>query len=128
MRGHEERSKVVKFLIVGGTNTALMYGLYLLLLWVGVAYVPAVIADYAIGIAVGYLLNRHWTFASQGRPTYGFLKYCTSYVGVFLLNLVLLVGFVELGDIDEGIAQIPAIGLATVASYLLQRRWVFRAA
>jgi putative flippase GtrA len=87
-----------------------------------------VIADYALGICYGYLLNRHWTFRAHGRPRYGLLKYCTSYALVFGLNVALLVPFVELLGWREDLAQIPAIGIATIASYAAQRFWVFQSA
>lgn len=123
-----ERTKVLRFLIVGGTNTAIMYGIYLALLWLGVPYLAAVIADYALGIVYGYSLNRWWTFRAHGRPRYGFVKYCTSYALVFGLNVALLVPFVEWFGWRADLAQIPAIAIATVASYGAQRLWVFRPA
>ena len=125
-KDREERRKLLKFLIVGGANTLVMYSLYVLLLYVGLGYVVAITADYFFGICLGYTLNRYWTFKSHGKPTRGFLKYCVSYVGVYLLNLVLLIGFVELCSLGEAIAQIPAIAVATIASYSAQRIWVFK--
>lgn len=124
----EEQIKILKFLVVGGTNTAIMYGLYVLLLYVGLPWFVALTADYSLGIVYGYLLNRYWTFRSHGKPTHGFSKYCASYGGMFAVNSALLTLFVEGFGWRADIGQIPAIGLAMIAVYGLQRFWVFKPA
>ena len=103
-----------------------MYLLYLLLLYLGAQYLVALTADYALGICFGYLLNRYWTFRTHGKPKHSFFKYSGSYIVVYLLNLLLLFSFVAGMGIDERLAQIPAVGLVTLASYGIQRFWVFR--
>ena len=128
LRNKEEQRKLLKFLIVGGSNTLVMFALYALLIYVGLDYRLAITADYVLGICLGYALNRYWTFKSQGKPKLGFLKYCVSYVGAFVLNFVLLVGFVELFGLGEYVGQVAAIALATIAMYPLQRIWVFKPA
>lgn len=49
-----------------------------------------------------------------------------TYYGVYLLNVVLLMFFVELAGINKLLAQFFALGMATLVSYLAQRGWVFR--
>ena len=103
-----------------------MYLLYLLLLYLGAQYLVALTADYALGICFGYLMNRYWTFRAHGKQYNTFFKYSVSYVAVYLLNLVLLYSFVAGMGFDERFAQIPAVGFVTLASYGVQRFWVFR--
>ncbi|HHM06077.1 MAG TPA: GtrA family protein [Gammaproteobacteria bacterium] len=123
-----ERRKLLRFLIVGGVNTAVTYVLYLLLLYLGLPYIVALAVDYAIGIGLGYVLNCHWTFQASQRHLCGVLKYCANYAGIFVINLALLILFVETFDMVEALAQIPALALATVVSYAAQRFWVFKSA
>jgi len=52
----------IKFAIVGGLNSLLSVVTYALLLVVGVWYVAATVAAYGVAMAVGYTLNRRWTF------------------------------------------------------------------
>ncbi len=121
-----EHRKVAKFILVGSFNTGAMLGLYWLLIWLGLHYKLALTADYAVGAVLGYLLNRAWTFASQGRSKAGFPKYVATYVFVFGLNFVLLHIAVETVGMDAFWGQIPALALVTIVSYLMQRFWVFR--
>ena len=120
-----EQRKIVRFILVGGFKTAVGYGLYLLLLWFGLHHDVALAGDYLFAITVGYVINRSWTFTNQGRPTAPVLKYVLSYILVFVLNSLALDLAIELGTGPE-LGQIPCLVLATVASYLLQRYWVFQ--
>ena len=120
------RDKIVKFLIVGGTNTLLMYLLYLGLIYLGMHYGLALALDYVCGVLLGYILNRHWTFASHGKQINSFPRYVLTYVGVFAGNMALLVLFVESGLLGPELGQLIAFGLVTVMSFILQNAWVFK--
>ena len=52
-------------------------------------------------------------------------KYVFAYVLVFVLNWAALNLAVGAG-MGPALGQIPSLALATVASYLLQRLWVFK--
>jgi len=119
-------AKSLKFLVVGGLNTAAFYGVYVFLLWLGCHYALALVLEYCGGIVTGYLMNRHWTFASHGGTRRGFAKYFAAYGGVFLLNMLLLGTIVESGLMGPVVGQIAAMGTVAVASFLLQNYWVFR--
>ncbi|MFC1740452.1 GtrA family protein [Pseudomonadota bacterium] len=121
-----EQRQLFRFIVVGGTNTVIIYLLYLLLLYLGVQYLVALTIDYALGISLGYFMNRYWTFRVSRNQRSTFVKYSVSYIAVYLLNLILLFVFVDGMGLDERISQIPALGLATLVSYLTQRFWVFR--
>lgn len=122
---NEEQRKIAKFILVGVFKTACGYGLYLLLLWIGLRYDLALASEYVFVVSVGYVVNRSWTFSNQGRSRAALLKYVLAYVLVFVLNYLALKLAVGAG-IGPAVGQIPCLVLATVASYLLQRYWVFR--
>ncbi len=122
---NEEHRKIAKFILVGVLKTAAGYGLYLLLLWIGLHYNLALASDYVLSISVGYVVNRSWTFSNQGRPQAALLKYVLAYVLVFVFNWLALELAIRAG-MGPSLGQIPCLVLATVASYLLQRYWVFR--
>jgi putative flippase GtrA len=121
---NQEQRKFVKFLLVGGFKTVSAYGVYLLLLWGGLHYNLALVGDYVFGILLGYRLNRSWTFADQGRTQGAFPRYVSANVLAFLINALALNLAVEVG-MDPAIGQIPSLAIATIASYLLQRHYVF---
>jgi len=118
--------KSLKFVLVGGANTGLMYFLYWVLVRLGVHYNVALFCDYGVGILVGYLVNRHWTFANHGRPRSGLLKYTCAYVAVYLVNMILLTAIVESNLSGPLWGQVIAMTGATALAFTLQNFWVFR--
>ena len=119
--------KEIRFLLVGAFNTALIYSVYVALVYFGMHYNLALLLDYIIGIALGYHLNKNYTFTkdieAKESPSLG--KYVISYVVVFALNLLLLNLFVQLGWMGAIIAQLVAVIIATLCSFVLQDKWVF---
>lgn len=118
--------KIAKFALVGAANTLFCYFLYVLLVQQGVHYNLALAFDYAVGIVTGYLLNRFWTFASHGRPHWGFGKYVLTYIGVFFANATLLNLIVELLLTGPVMGQFIALSMVTLSSFLVQKHWVFK--
>ena len=126
MNSYGEFKHLVRFVIVGGVNTALTYALYAGLVWYGIHYLLALTIEYAVGILAGFIANRQWTFANRDHIGPALFRYIAMYCGVYVLNAVLLTFFVELADMHKLLAQLFALGIATIASYIAQRRWVFR--
>ncbi len=121
-----EFKHLARFVIVGGVNTALTYALYAGLVWYGIHYLLALTIEYAVGILAGFIANRQWTFANRDRMGPALFRYIATYCIVYVLNAVLLTFFVELADMNKLLAQLFALGIATLASYIAQRWWVFR--
>ena len=118
--------KIAKFVFVGSFKTLFCYLLYVLLVKCGLHYNLALALDYFIGIIIGYILNRDWTFAGHGIPRLRFIKYLITYIGAFLLNVILLTFLVEFDWLGPIIGQIVVLGIVTVISFILQNYWVFR--
>jgi putative flippase GtrA len=122
-----ELRRLVLFGVIGTLNTAICYALYAALVeladW---NYKLALVADYAFGIVLGYVLHRASTFADRRNLKQAFGKYTVSLVGAFLLNYLALEWLVEKRMLGALAAQAVAMTLATLASYLLQKHWVFR--
>lgn len=123
---NEEQIKLIKFLISGTLNTAINYAVYVLFIYLGMHHNVALACDYAFGIILGYLLNRYWTFASHENTTLSFLKYCSSYIILFLANLALLNLFIEQFNLGPNIAQLIAFTIVIGSSFFIQRFWVFK--
>ena len=78
--------EMAKFVVVGILSTIVNYGVFVILFKLfGVFYVTSSIAGYISGVAVGYTLNRLWTFqsTSENRAT-EFIRY----LGVYILSLL----------------------------------------
>lgn len=126
---------IVRFVIVGGFNTALTYGVYCFFLYLDFHYQLALLCEYSVGICVGYILNRHWTFVEQdkvdrenvqsNKVATSFMRYATTYGGVYLGNVVLLSAIVEMGWLSPLVGQIIALALISLVSFVMQKYWVF---
>ena len=118
--------KSIKFILVGAVNTVATYALYVILVNAGLQYAVALTLDYLVGILSGYLMNRHWTFVSHDSTHRSLVKYITTYVLVYLINLILLSLIVGLKILDPVFGQVLALGVVTMISFLLQNFWVFQ--
>jgi putative flippase GtrA len=122
-----ELRRLVLFAVIGTLNTAICYAVYAALVeladW---NYKLALVADYGFGILLGYVLHRVSTFADRKNLKQAFGKYTVTLVGAFLLNYGALEWLVEKWLLGALAAQAVAMTLATLASFLLQKHWVFR--
>jgi putative flippase GtrA len=123
-----EHKRLALFVIVGTVNTAICYALFALLVHAfGWHYNLALVADYAFGTLLGYVLHRLSTFADRKPLRRAFRKYTLALVVAFIVNLLLLDALVAHAWLNPLVAQALAMSVATLASYVLQKHWVFRA-
>jgi len=124
-----------KFLIAGGINSAVTFALYALLIHQGVNYNLALTVTYALGIVLGFFINRLWTFthndnlaqAKKTKPTsIMFIQYLVVYLMLFSVNFLLLNLLVKVFNFNPIFGQFFAVVASTICSYFLQRSWVFK--
>ena len=120
-----ELGRLVRFGLVGITNTVVTLASYVVLTHVGVAPAIASGIAFALGAANGYRLNRSWTFraARHGAIT------AARYVAVQGLGAGLSAGGVALATSDLSVRHLAAeavvLPIVTVVTYLLSRNLVF---
>ena len=116
--------QLVRFLVVGLSNTLISFVAYRLLLAGGVAYAPAALLAFVPGAVNGYVLNRRWTFAARDTRRARVLYVMTQAAAAVSLSLlvVLLVhaGFSRVG------AYVLAVPPVTLAAFTANRLWTFR--
>ena len=117
--------KIFRFILVGSVNTIAMYILYVGIIFIGLSYNIALTIDYVIGIIVGYMMNRYWTFAVNTSVMKSFPKYCVTYVGIYFINLAILNVIVRNNLLNPLLGQLVALGGIVFCSFLLQNFWVF---
>jgi putative flippase GtrA len=116
------QSRFLRFLVVGGLSTGLSYGLYTLLMLVGLNYA---IASFGALVA-GILFN----FKTQGALVFGnsdnrlLWRFAVCWLAIYVVNVSLIGKFIALG-IDEFVAGLLPIPLTTAFSYFMQRFFVF---
>jgi putative flippase GtrA len=117
-------TQLIRFAVVGASNTVVTFLVYLLC---GLA-LPAIAAaaiSWTAGAANGYRMNRGWTFASRVRGA----TPAARYAGVQAVAAAIDAGGVWLlaGGTSRVVAELFAIPVASVVSFALCRRWVFAA-
>jgi putative flippase GtrA len=117
-------AQVVRFAIVGASNTAVTFLAYVLLS-LAVPAVAAAVLGWVVGAANGYRLNRGWTFASSARgarPAARYLVVQGLAAGVSAGGVVLLGG-----DVPHAAAELMSLPVASALAFVLCRAWVFAA-
>lgn len=118
--------RFVRFLIVGFTNT--LVGLLIIysckwLLEMG--DITANFIGYGIGMILGFMLNKNWTFKYKGEITPTFLRYIFVLISAYLINLSTVIYAINYMLLDSYLAQALGVLPYTLISYLGSRFFVF---
>jgi len=118
--------QAARFLAVGGASYAVNISLYTAGIALGMHYLVAAVASYAIGFSFNFLANRHWTFsAGNGRLDQQFVRFSMLAALILVLDLVLLrLAVGELG-VSKVLAQAVVILMLVPVSFLGNRLWSF---
>jgi putative flippase GtrA len=122
----DEKRHLGRFLVVGGLSVATDLGV-LLALHAGLGWERSLAKglSYVAGMALGFALNKAWTFGSRRQAW----TEAPSYVLLYALTLAVNVGvhraLHDLG-LGGGLAFLGATGLTTVLNYLGLRYITFR--
>ena len=114
--------RFIRYYAIGGINTVFGFGLYSLLVWLGLNLFVAQIISYPIAVAFNYFTYSRHVFPGEGRRPVAF-------IGAYIYNYVQ--GLVLLAIIHPFVANPYATGfiglvISTVINYFVLRRFVFR--
>lgn len=102
------------------------YGSYIGGLALGLNYFTAMVLAHIIGVTHSFFWNKYWTFQSQGDTRKELIKFILVYTVTFGLNALLLMVFVEKALVEKRLAQIYALFIVTLVSFLGHKLWSFR--
>jgi putative flippase GtrA len=122
------KTQIVRFVATGGLSAVVDYGLYVLLLALGLPRVAAKSLSFVAGTTTAYLINRRWTFkAEPSRARF------IAVVALYAVTFAVQVGLNELmvHVFDEHwwrtpLAFVIAQGTATVINFIVQRAVIFK--
>jgi putative flippase GtrA len=107
--------QLVRFGIVGVTNTALTAATYAVLRVGGTPSLIAAPIGFAVGAVNGYVWNGRWTF--HARPRGAARRYVLVQLGALCATDALLAG---------GLPYLGVLACVTAGSFVVCRRWAFR--
>ena len=113
--------RLLRFLVVGGLNTAMSLGIYFLCLYAFKwTYYVASAVSILCGIAVGFKAHGAFVFGSQG----SFWRYVTCWVSIYASN-TLMIALIRDYTGDYW-AQIILLPFTTALSFYLLKKLVYR--
>jgi len=113
------RSSFPRFVLAGGVNTAITYGLYLALLPF-LPYQASYTAAYVVGIVIAYLFNRNLVFLSH-RGVRSVVLLPVVYLAQYLVSLLVLWLWIDRAGLSARLGPIIVIAVTVPLTYLLSR-------
>jgi putative flippase GtrA len=121
--------QAVRFVVFGVLSAGVDFGIYELLLHVGLWADLAKAISFICGTVTAYLLNRRWTFDSKGGAAPA-IRFAMLYTTTFFVNVGVNAAGLAVFSADAWrvpVAWVIAQAVATVINFVLLRTVVFRA-
>ncbi len=117
----------VRFILVGGWNTCVAYGLYVLILWIMDSKHPqiALFASFILSTVQGYLTQKIFVFHTKGNYVKEYVK-CLGTWGICYLFNAFLLGVFLYFKFNPYIGQLFSCLIISVNSYLMLKYIAFR--
>jgi putative flippase GtrA len=114
-----------RFAVVGGSNTLLSWCAFAVLESLGVHYVLASALAFTLGAVNSYVLNRRWTFASDGHWVPELARFAVVQGVGLAIDVAALFALVHGAEVPHLLAQALVFPLASISTFALSRRWAF---
>ena len=125
MKKFTSQKELARFIVGGSSAVATDFVTYKLMVYLGSDISVAKLLSFVLGSLVGFVINKYWTFESDGRIKKGLTKYALLYSVTAGLNVS--VNNVSLGaGMPTWLAFLFATGASTIANFLGQKFFVFR--
>ena len=117
--------QLIRYGLVGVVSNAAIYCVYLLITHLGVEPKTAMTFVYLVGASIGFIGNRKWTFAHRGNSSSAALRYVLAHLFGYLLNLLILVTFVDRLGYAHQWVQAAAIIIVAGFLFIVFKYFVF---
>ncbi len=119
-----------RFLLVGVSNTALSYGVFLLCLWaLPASSFEATVSQfisYGAGILWSFVWNRRWTFRSRAPAAGQAVRFTVLQVAMAVISSALVGLAVDHLGLPATPSWVVVVAFTTLANFIGSRYWVFR--
>jgi len=116
----------VRYLLVGGMTAVCYLGILAALLAASLPYMIAILIDQAIVFSVAFPVYRRVIFRSRGRWQSDLLRFAGVWSGGFIAGIVATPALVELAGLPPLVAQVIAVAVVAVLTYLGHKFVSFR--
>ncbi len=108
--------QLLRFVVVGLASNVIGYLLYLLITYLGAPPKLAMTVLYGVGVITGFVGNRRYAFAPQGRLMVTGWRYLMVHSAGYLINLAIQIIMVDHLGYAHQLAQV--LGICVVAAFL----------
>ncbi len=111
MKHRESILQFVKFALVGASNTLISEGIYALLVFLKIHYIPASFTGFSLSVVNAYYWNNKYVFRERegGEKRVWWKVFCKTYLAYFwgyLANAALLVFWIDLLRIERFLSPV----------------------
>jgi putative flippase GtrA len=118
--------QLARFLLVGGVNTGLGYlVIFSCMYLLGFSAELSNVIGYGFGLVFSYFLNRNFTFESTLKHGTAIKRFLIVFFISYGLNFLVLVILLHQMHLNGGLSQVIAGAVYVVASYGLNKSYVF---
>lgn len=111
---HDKR---IRFLFVGGLNTAVGYGFYALFIFFGWNAYLATTLSTVLGIINSYFWNKYFTFKKPKKSLTEVMRFVLVYAVSYAANLGLVYLFIDLWGMNSYVSGVVCLFITTIISY-----------
>jgi len=118
-----------RFLTVGVVNTLVGYGVIFAGMYLAkMSPESSNVAGYAVGLVASYVLNRKYTFNSRQDRRSEIVRFLIVFVIAYVSNFAVLLFLIYTIGMHEGASQVLAGVVYIVASFIMNKYYVFKIA
>ena len=127
MRPESSTNQFVKFALVGSLSTIVNYSFFFILYsTLSLNYLISAAIGYVIGLLVGFIINKNWTFQVQDESRNFIFNYLIIYILSLGIGMLFLEFLVKKLNLVAEIANILVIGLTTLTNFIGIKFLVFK--
>lgn len=119
--------QLIRYALVGVMSNATGYFVYLLATYLGAAPKLAMSVLYGVGAGIGFFGNRSISFSYKGGIMGSGIRYLTVHSVGYLMNLAIIIVFVDNFGYPHQIVQAIAIFVVAAFLFIAFKLFVFRA-
>ena len=120
-----KHKQFILFCIVGASNTLITFGVYTLLLAIGVQYLISTTIGYICGIINGYLWTSKVVFKKK-KTIDNATKFVVVNVITIAVNTSLMLLWVDVLSIHKLLAQVITVCFTMPLNFILNKIWTYR--
>lgn len=119
------KRQAIKFVLAGIINTLFGYTAYAALIFYGASSLLSLLVATIIGVVFNFFSFSHIAFSGI-RGKWVFIRFLLSYLVVYLVNAIMLMGLINIGGLNPYLSQVICMPACVLLSWTLMRGWVYR--